>query len=96
MIRTTLSLCGTTLAGAFAVHELLSDEDEPSATCSAEEMLLNEAVGQDIRCSDKGVWEKILEEGNGQGRRGWSVSAGPLEHRGESTCFERTAIRSRP
>ncbi|KAI9637497.1 beta-lactamase-like protein [Dioszegia hungarica] len=81
LIRTSLQLVGATLAGAYAVHELLGADEDASAGCSAEEMLVNEAVGKDIRASEEGVWEKIMDEGTGKGGRGWSVSAGPLDHR---------------
>lgn len=94
LVRTSLQLCAATLEGAYAVHELLSENDEPSAGCGADEMLDFEAVGEDIRAKN-GVWEKIMDEGTGKGGRGWSVSAGPLEHRGEkfqpysrSRCLE--------
>jgi ribonuclease Z len=82
-VRTSLRLCGATLEGAYAVHELLQANEESSAGCGAEEMLPTEAVGQDIRVSDEGVWEEVMEEGSGKGGKGWRVSGGPLEHRGE-------------
>lgn len=51
--------------------------------CIGEELPVNEAVGEDIRCDEDGVWRGVVKEGNGKNGRGWAVSAGPLEHRGE-------------
>lgn len=83
-IRTTLTHCQVNLSGVYAVHELIDSKNEPSAACGEDDLLINEGVGADIRCSKDGVWEKILAEGNGKGGKGWSVSAGPIEHRGAS------------
>ena len=73
-----------TLSGAYAVHELLHPDSEPSARCTAEELHTNEAVGMDLRVDADGVWREVSAEGNGKGGKGWKVSAGPIEHRGES------------
>jgi len=73
-----------TLAGAFAVHELLyEDEAEASVSCPAGELHVNEAVGQDIRVGSDGVWRDVMREGEGKGGKSWNVSAGPIEHRGK-------------
>lgn len=72
------------LSGVFAVHELLHDGALPSVGCGVDDLHENEAVGKDILVDKDGVWRQVLEEGNGHGRKGWAVSAGPIEHRGKS------------
>ena len=87
MIRTTLDITSVNLAGAFAVHELLYDgEDEGSVPCRADDLHANEAVGMDLHADKEGVWRQVLIEGQGKNGKGWGVSAGPIEHRGESIC----------
>jgi len=86
LIRTSLNLTSVNLAGVFAVHELLHDGTKPSAQCEVDDLHENEAVGMDIPVDKDGVWRQVLTEGNGHGRKGWAVSAGPIEHRGESFC----------
>ena len=83
-MRTTLNLTAVNLSGVFAVHELLHEGTSPSVGCSADELHGNEAVGMDIPVDKESVWKTVLEEGNGHGRKGWSVAAGPIEHRGKS------------
>jgi ribonuclease Z len=84
LIRTSLTLTSVNLAGVFAVHELLHDGAISSAGCGVDDLHENEAVGMDIAVGKDGVWRQVLEEGNRHGRKGWAVSAGPIEHRGES------------
>lgn len=74
------------------MHELLEPGDKPSVDCVGEELPVNEAVGEDIMCVEDGVWRDILRQGNGKSGRGWGVSAGPLEHRGESACPGRISV----
>ncbi|WWD19098.1 hypothetical protein CI109_103556 [Kwoniella shandongensis] len=81
LVRTCLSLTSANLAGVFAVHELFQDGEGPSVGCEEEDLHPNEAVGMDLRADNEGVWKEILAEGNGKSGRGWSVSAGPIEHR---------------
>ncbi|KAK8854758.1 hypothetical protein IAR55_003497 [Kwoniella newhampshirensis] len=81
LIRTCLTLTSATLAGAYAVHELIENGQDPSAGCGDADLYTNEAVGMDLYANDEGVWRDILPEGNGKGGKGWSVSAGPIEHR---------------
>ena len=71
------------LSGVFAVHELLHEGTTPSVGCELDEIHGNEAVGMDIPVDKDGVWRQVLQEGNGHGRKGWAVGAGPIEHRGE-------------
>ena len=79
MIRTTLEITSVTLAGAYAVHELLyEDEAEASVSCGGDELHVNEAVGQDIRVEKDGVWRNVMPEGVGKGGKSWAVSAGPI------------------
>ena len=82
-MRTTLNLTAVNLAGVFAVHELLHEGTTPSVGCGVDEIHGNEAVGMDIPVDKDGVWRQVLEEGNGHGRKGWAVGAGPIEHRSE-------------
>lgn len=84
LIRLCLRLCSISLTGSYAVHELLEQDQEPSVDCLGEELPVNEAVGENIRCDADGVWRGIVREGNGKNGRGWGVSAGPLDHRGTS------------
>lgn len=83
LIRTTLEITEATLGGAYAVHELLLDGDlSGSVPCDAEDLHVNEAVGLDIRADESGVWRGVMSEGQGKNGKGWAVSAGPIEHRG--------------
>lgn len=84
LIRTTLEITHMTLSGVFAVHEMILSGSSPSVTCNEEELLTNEGVGTDFRADEDGVWPNIVVEGNGRNAKGWSVSAGPIEHRGKS------------
>jgi len=78
-----LNLTAVNLSGVFAVHELLHEGTTPSVGCGVDEIHGNEGVGMDIPVDKDGVWRQVLEEGNGHGRKGWAVGAGPIEHRGE-------------
>ena len=80
----SLTLTSVTLAGAYAVHELLSPQSNPSAACGVKDLHVNEAVGMDVRADAEGVWDSFMCEGNGRVGKGWAVSAGPIEHRGGS------------
>lgn len=82
LIRTTLRLTQVTLAGAYAVHELVPTGAKTGIGCSAAELHINEAVGRDILANEEGVWEMIVDEHPTKGSKGWMVSAGPLVHRG--------------
>ena len=82
-MRTTLDLTAVNLSGIFAVHELLHEGTTPSVGCGVDEIHGNEAVGMDIPVDKDGVWMHVLQEGNGHGRKGWAVGAGPIEHRSE-------------
>lgn len=79
LLRNTIKFTELTLGGAYACHELLYPGQQPSAGCSAQELLDNEAVGRDIYADDDGCWKNVVE---GQGKE-WGVGAGPIEHRGE-------------
>lgn len=81
-IRTQLELTRVTLTGSYAVHELVPAGATPSCGCSAEEIHVNEAPGTDFYPNAVGVWEDIVDEALYKGMKGWSVSAGPLTHRG--------------
>ncbi|OCF39038.1 ribonuclease Z [Kwoniella heveanensis CBS 569] len=83
LIRTTLQLTSVNLSGVYAVHELMSKEEEnkPSVGCGVEELHANEAVGMDLVADKDGVWRDVLVEGNGRSGKGWGVSAGPIHHR---------------
>ncbi|KAK4684986.1 ribonuclease Z, partial [Tremellales sp. Uapishka_1] len=81
LIRTTLELTTVTLAGAYAVHELLSTDEQCSVECGGPDLHTNEAVGRDLRTNDDGIWNEVLPEGSGRGGRGWGVRAGPIKHR---------------
>jgi ribonuclease Z len=80
-----LNLTAVNLSG---VHELLHEGTTPSVGCGVDEIHGNEAVGMDIPVDKDGVWRQVLEEGNGHGRKGWAVGAGPIEHRGEPSPFK--------
>lgn len=72
-----------TLAGAFAIHELLEpNETSGSAPCASDDLHTNEAVGSDIAPNADGVWRDVLVQGQGKNGKGWGVSAGPIKHRG--------------
>ncbi|WVW85597.1 hypothetical protein I302_107635 [Kwoniella bestiolae CBS 10118] len=81
LIRTTLSVTSINLAGVFAIHEILEQGEQPSLDCEEENLHSNEAVGMDFVANGDGVWEDILQQGNGRGGKGWSVKAGPIHHR---------------
>ncbi|WWC93802.1 hypothetical protein V866_000638 [Kwoniella sp. B9012] len=81
LIRTTLSVTSINLAGVFAIHEILEQGEEPSVDCEEESLHSNEAVGKDFVANDDGVWENLLQQGNGKSGKGWSVKAGPIHHR---------------
>jgi ribonuclease Z len=87
-----LELTKVTLAGAYAVHEVVPAGETASCTCTAQDLHVNEAVGQDLYPNVEGVWENIVDEALYKGQKGWSVSAGPLVHRGESRHGERLLI----
>lgn len=82
LIRTTLRLTQVTLAGAYAVHELVPLGTEPGVGCAEAELHVNEAVGRDVLANEEGVWPTIVDERSSKGGKGWVVSAGPLVHRG--------------
>jgi hypothetical protein len=84
LIRITLQLTSVTLSGVYAVHELLPADVEGSAPCGESDLHVNEGVGEDLVADRSGVWENIVSEGGGPSGKGWSVSAGPIEHRGKS------------
>ncbi|WWC63315.1 uncharacterized protein I303_105915 [Kwoniella dejecticola CBS 10117] len=81
LIRTTLKVTSINLAGVYAVHEILEQGEAPSTKCEEEDLHSNEAVGVDFVANEDGVWEDILQQGNGKGGKGWSVKAGPIHHR---------------
>jgi ribonuclease Z len=83
LIRTTLRLTSVNLGGAYAVHELYEQGGQPSVPCGEVDLHTNEAAGMDLDADQNGVWRDILIEGNGKHRKGWNVSAGPIDHRGE-------------
>lgn len=82
-VRRILEITKATLAGVLAIHELIPEGGQPSVGCAEEDLHVNEGVGQDIYPNADGVWDTIVNEGQLKGQRGWSVSAGPLVHRGE-------------
>lgn len=76
LLRTILRITQSNLAGKYAVHELLSADDIPYS-CDEFGMHPNEAIGQNLRPTKDGFWMGI------DGESGWSVNAGPINHRGE-------------
>jgi ribonuclease Z len=76
-------LTEVTLSGVFAVHELLHEGANASVGCGEGDLHANEAAGMDIMADGDGVWRSVLDEGAGPNKKGWSVQAGPIEHRGE-------------
>lgn len=83
LVRMTLLRTKITLTGAYAVHELVPEGEMASVPCDLKHLHINEAVGRDIYPNRDGVWERIVNEAPYKGQRGWSVTAGPLIHRGE-------------
>lgn len=82
-IRNQLNLTRITLAGVYAVSEFIQHGEKPSCGCKEDELHINEAVGRDLYPNEDGVWPNFIDESGHKGVRGWSVSAGPLKHRGE-------------
>lgn len=74
LLRTILRITQSNLAGKYAVHELLSADDIPYS-CDEFGMHPNEAIGQNLRPTKDGFWMGI------DGESGWSVNAGPINHR---------------
>ncbi|KAF8603205.1 hypothetical protein BDV93DRAFT_556838 [Ceratobasidium sp. AG-I] len=74
LLRTILKITQSSLAGKYAVHELLSVDDIPYS-CEESEMHPNETLGQNLRPTKDSFWMGIDREG------GWSVNAGPIKHR---------------
>lgn len=67
------------------MHELIQLGEEPSIGCKEAELHINEGVGRDLYPNQDGVWPHFIDESGHKGVKGWSVSAGPLRHRGE--CY---------
>lgn len=80
LLRNTIRFTELALGGAYACHELLYPGQEASASCEANELLDNEAVGRDIHADENGCWKNVIEVGTDL--KDWGVGAGPLEHRG--------------
>ncbi|KAF8343183.1 beta-lactamase-like protein [Cantharellus anzutake] len=82
LVRITLQLTGATLAGTFSVHEFLAVQT-PVASCPApiSDTRPNEGHGRDIQCDSDGKWKNFQEAS------GITISAAPLEHRGNSLCW---------
>ncbi|KDQ11722.1 hypothetical protein BOTBODRAFT_35151 [Botryobasidium botryosum FD-172 SS1] len=74
LVRTTLQITQATLAGKYAVHELLRPGDTPYP-CTPGEMHANEAFGRDIWSASDGVWREF------ETAQGMTVDAGPIVHR---------------
>lgn len=70
----------TKTADRYAVHELLSAEDDETPCAPPEVMHSSECVGDDIRAGGDGFWRDIVFER----KRGVEVcvDAGPILHRG--------------
>ncbi|KAJ1310667.1 hypothetical protein OPQ81_009195 [Rhizoctonia solani] len=74
LLRTILRITQTSLSGKYAVHELLTAEDDP-CPCEPTIMHSNETNGEDFRLSSDGYWKQIAKDGD------WVVSAGSIKHR---------------
>lgn len=80
LLRTTLQITHATLAGKYAVHELLRPGDAP-LPCVDTEMHANETAGRDIWCGSDGRWRGL------ETSEGIVVDAAPIVHRGTPSPF---------
>ncbi|KAH7330566.1 beta-lactamase-like protein [Rhizoctonia solani] len=74
LLRTILRITQTSLSGKYAVHELLSGDDDPYP-CEPTIIHSNEIKGTEFRPASDGYWKEITKDGD------WVVSAGPIKHR---------------
>lgn len=74
LVRMSLKITQTTLAGRYAVHELLLPGDGPYP-CGQSDLHPNEATGRNLAQSSNGYWTDFEAD------LGWTVSAGPIKHR---------------
>jgi ribonuclease Z len=77
-VRFNLNITEATLVGKYAVHELLKGDEQPSASCSEDQLHESEQPGTDFIADEDGLWRNILTEGD------WSVDAGQIVHRSTS------------
>ncbi|KAG9124695.1 hypothetical protein FRC07_010585 [Ceratobasidium sp. 392] len=75
LLRTSLRLTQATLSGKYAVHEFMFPGDAPYQY-EQSDLHPNEAAGKDLVQSAAGYWSNFEHDAP------WTVSAGPIKHRG--------------
>lgn len=70
----------TNTADKYVVHELLNPQDVLTP-CGPSDLHISEAPGQDILCSEDGLWKGITRSPGVFGEV--VVDVGPIAHRGQ-------------